>query len=291
MRRAGRTSLGCKKTTSVLRVTLTNGECVRACVWQTIKVQLMSDQAGQFRGMVDCFRQTIRKRGWRAGLFAGVSAPLIGVPPIYALYFWGFDLGKQIATHLFEPSSHEPGASLSLFSLVFAGGFSALPGAVILVPGDLIKIHLQLERNRPGPPRFDSIWGSARFIVSQHGLGGLYRGGLLTLSREIPASIAYYSVYEVLKRNLPDPSSSASILLAGGLAGVANWSVAVPPDVIKTRYQTSPTRMSVAAIIKDIANKEGIGGFFRGFTPAVLRAFPSNAAIFSKSQPSLVALH
>ena len=27
-------------------------------------------------------------------------------------------------------------------------------------------------------------------------------------------------------------------LLAGGLAGIANWIVAIPPDVLKSRFQT-----------------------------------------------------
>ena len=38
-------------------------------------------------------------------------------------------------------------------------------------------------------------------------------------------------------------------LLAGGLAGVANWLVAVPPDVLKSRYQTGEClRMSTRAL-------------------------------------------
>lgn len=28
--------------------------------------------------------------------------------------------------------------------------------------------------------------------------------------------------------------------MAGGLAGIANWSVCIPPDVLKSRLQTAP---------------------------------------------------
>lgn len=29
-----------------------------------------------------------------------------------------------------------------------------------------------------------------------------------------------------------------SILFAGGMAGIFNWAVAIPPDVLKSRFQT-----------------------------------------------------
>ena len=57
-------------------------------------------------------------------------------------------------------------------------------------------------------------------------------------------SIAYYAAYEILKSKLaPDGKLSPAIsLFAGGMAGVSNWLVAVPPDVIKSRFQTAPAR-------------------------------------------------
>jgi hypothetical protein len=38
--------------------------------------------------------------------------------------------------------------------------------------------------------------------------------------------------------------SPAISLFAGGMAGVSNWLVAVPPDVIKSRFQTAPASLS-----------------------------------------------
>lgn len=32
--------------------------------------------------------------------------------------------------------------------------------------------------------------------------------------------------------------SIPSILFAGGMAGIFNWAVAIPPDVLKSRFQT-----------------------------------------------------
>lgn len=51
-------------------------------------------------------------------------------------------------------------------------------------------------------------------------------------------SVAYFGVYEYLKHTLG--STTMAVLAAGGFAGVANWVVAIPPDVIKSRIQTAP---------------------------------------------------
>lgn len=36
--------------------------------------------------------------------------------------------------------------------------------------------------------------------------------------------------------------SIPSILFAGGMAGIFNWAVAIPPDVLKSRFQTGLCR-------------------------------------------------
>jgi len=35
-----------------------------------------------------------------------------------------------------------------------------------------------------------------------------------------------------------DELSVPSVLFAGGMAGIFNWAVAIPPDVLKSRFQT-----------------------------------------------------
>ena len=35
--------------------------------------------------------------------------------------------------------------------------------------------------------------------------------------------------------------STGAVLFAGGAAGMANWAVAIPPDTLKTRFQTDVT--------------------------------------------------
>jgi len=75
--------------------------------------------------------------------------------------------------------------------------------------------------------------------------------------------------------------STTAVLLAGGLAGCANWLVALPFDVLKTRTQQSDTSTtSSLALVRTLIQTDGIKGLYRGLLPALLRAFPANAACF-----------
>ncbi|KAI0223555.1 carnitine transporter, partial [Massospora cicadina] len=57
---------------------------------------------------------------------------------------------------------------------------------------------------------------------------------------------------------------------------------AIPPDVIKSRLQTAPegTYKGFADVFVKLIRAEGPGALFRGLGPAMLRAFPANAACF-----------
>ncbi len=61
-----------------------------------------------------------------------------------------------------------------------------------------------------------------------------------------------------------------------GMAGVAMWSIAIPPDVIKSRIQAAPagTYSGFMDCAGKIVAKEGPQALFKGLGPALLRAFP-----------------
>lgn len=77
--------------------------------------------------------------------------------------------------------------------------------------------------------------------------------------------------------------SPKATLLAGGFAGMANWSVCIPADVLKSRLQTAPHGAypdGIRGVFREIIREEGPRGLFKGFMPIMLRAFPANAACF-----------
>lgn len=264
----------------------------------TVKVKLMADSKGQFKGMVDCFKQTIGRDGIR-GLYAGLGAPLVAVTPIFATYFWGYNVGKQIAANVEGVSTDK----ISLIGNVFAGAFSALPGTAVMLPGDRIKVMLQLERETGGKPRFTNPINTGAYILKHEGPTGFYRGTAITLLRDIPGSLTYYTSYEMLKKKLnelyrvtlpPPPEedllqqqqqqhvSPFVIVFAGGISGINTWLVAVPADVVKSRFQANPNAYpgGFRQVARIMLKKEGAKAFYKGLAPALTRAFPANAAFF-----------
>jgi len=60
---------------------------------------------------------------------------------------------------------------------------------------------------------------------------------------DVPASGMYFMTYELIQRLMKQNSESGQIgilstIFAGGSAGIANWLVAMPADVLKSRLQT-----------------------------------------------------
>ena len=97
--------------------------------------------------------------------------------------------------------------------------------------------------------------------------------------------MAYYGAYELMKQSFTDGKelSVAATLTAGGLAGCANWAVAVPPDTIKSRLQSAPEGRypgGMNQVFREVLAEGGVAGLFKGIGPAMVRAFPANAACF-----------
>ena len=126
-------------------------------------------------------------------------------------------------------------------------------------------------------------------LLREGGVHSLFKGTTATLIRDVPGSIAWFGAYEVVKENVgklqgkqPNELSPLAVLFSGGCAGIANWVIAVPPDVVKSRYQTAAegTYKGLGEVAKTLMKEEGPGAFFKGLGPAMIRAFPANAACF-----------
>ncbi|KAG7361814.1 mitochondrial carrier protein [Nitzschia inconspicua] len=252
-----------------------------------IKVRMQTGTASSAAGtsVLGTMRQTLAKEGVR-GLYRGVSAPLVASTPIYAISFWGYDIGQRLV-RMFKS---DPNQKLNLMEISFAGGFSALPTTIVMAPTERIKCLLQVQSHVAGKPQYSGMIDCAMQVYRQGGITSLYKGTMLTLMRDVPGSIAWFGTYEIIKRALvemqgiEDPSqlSPLAVMTAGGFAGMACWGVSIPPDVLKSRFQTAPEGKynGVFDVYKTLVRTEGYGALFTGFRPAMIRAFPANAACF-----------
>ena len=113
----------------------------------------------------------------------------------------------------------------------------------------------------------------------------MYRGLITQFYRDIPASAAYFTIFEFSSfyghKHIPSLKSQVINFVAGGLAGVLSWTLIMPFDVMKQRVQADVKRTTYTGIwdcgIKSL-QEEGLTVFFRGYTVVALRAFLVNAA-------------
>ena len=72
----------------------------------------------------------------------------------------------------------------------------------------------------------------------------MFKNILLLFFSDVPASAMYFGSYEIIQRALvPAGGDRTEIgigrtIFAGGMAGIFNWIVALPADVVKSRLQS-----------------------------------------------------
>lgn len=259
-----------------------------------IKTRLQTAPPGTYSGSIDVTMKTIRADGVK-GLYRGMGPPLIGVTPIFALSFFSYDLGKKL---VYAATPNRTNSTLSLAELSAAGFFSAIPTVLVAGPAERIKVLLQLQGQSSSGPKYNGPVDVVRQLYKEGGLRSIFKGTGGTLARDGPGSAAYFAAYEIAKRSLtpagsdPNDLNIVTTITAGGLAGMANWALAIPPDVVKSRYQGAPEGKYKSFM--DCARKtvmaDGVGALFKGFGPAMARAFPANAAVFVGVEMSQSAL-
>ncbi|OCF34832.1 solute carrier family 25 (mitochondrial carnitine/acylcarnitine transporter), member 20/29 [Kwoniella heveanensis CBS 569] len=295
-----------KQTVDPIKSFLSGGFGGISCVlvghpFDLTKTRLQTAAPGTYSGAVDVVRKTIAQDGIR-GMYRGITPPILGVTPIFAISFWGYDLGKRIV-YSFTPN--RTSQHLSIGELAMAGGFSAVPATLVAAPAERVKVLLQVQ-GQGGQSAYSGPIDVVRKLYAEGGLRSLFRGTGATLLRDGPGSAVYFATYELLKKalsaapeTLPNgekapapPLSLPAVMLAGGSAGVAMWSLAIPPDTIKSRLQSAPhgTYTGFMDCARKLIAADGVTALWKGFGPAMARAFPANAATFVGVELSLKAM-
>uniref|UniRef100_A0A0P4W2V4 Mitochondrial carnitine/acylcarnitine carrier protein n=1 Tax=Scylla olivacea TaxID=85551 RepID=A0A0P4W2V4_SCYOL len=212
----------------------------------TIKVRLQTQplpapgQKPLYAGTWDCALKTIRNEGF-FGLYKGMAAPLVGVTPMFAVCFLGFGIGKKL-------QQTTPDQKLTAVQLFNAGMLSGVFTTAIMTPGERIKCLLQVQAASSGPKLYKGPIDVVKVLYREGGIRSIYKGTCATLLRDVPASGMYFMSYEWLKRSMAPAGKEGELspirtVVAGGIAGMLNWLVAIGPDVLKSRLQTDPTSL------------------------------------------------
>lgn len=268
--------------------------------FDTIKVRLQTSNKVQFRGAWDCLLQTVRKEGI-AGIYKGATPPLLGWMASDSVMLGSltiyrkFLLQNVFANPTFRPNT--PPAELAKEKLPAVGHSIAGIGAgftvsFIACPVEHVKARLQVQYAAKKSERFYSgPIDCARRLLKTHGLRqGLYHGFFATcLFRSF--FFFWWGSYDILTRTLQQNtnlSAPAVNFWAGGMSAQVFWLTAYPSDMVKQRIMTDPLGGALGDgerkfprwrdAVRAVYRESGWRGYWRGFVPCFLRAFPANAA-------------
>jgi solute carrier family 25 (mitochondrial uncoupling protein), member 8/9 len=184
---------------------------------------------------------------------------------------------------------------------LLAGALCGAVGSLIFSPLDLIRINFQKN-----PKCYPSTAAAFIQIFNKDGFSGLWRGSSATVIRATLLSGCQLSIYDQLKTcasvmNDHDGTKSVTPWLQEGpflhasasfTSGVIAQAVIMPIDAIKTNIMVmnsnavtvqesnlsqlnlSDRPATIAGAFSKILREGGLRGFYRGFSPAILRQGP-----------------
>jgi solute carrier family 25 (mitochondrial carnitine/acylcarnitine transporter), member 20/29 len=266
---------------------------------------MQTTDATRFKGPLQCLLQTVRNEGIFA-LYKGATPPLIGWMFMDSVMLGSLTVYRRLLhEHVFRPLHYDPtldegslshtsppttNPPLPAFGHGLAGIAAGATVSFIAAPVEHLKARLQVQYAASKAGRlYRGPVDCVRKIYSAHGVRGIYHGlGATLLFRSF--FFFWWSSYDIFSgwlRRYTSLSAPAVNFWAGGCSAQVFWLTSYPSDVVKQRIMTDPLggklgdgerkfgRWRDAA--RAVYREAGWRGYWRGFLPCFLRAFPANA--------------
>ncbi|CAP72818.1 uncharacterized protein PODANS_2_2480 [Podospora anserina S mat+] len=265
--------------------------------FDTIKVRLQTSSSTRFSGPLACLTSTIRNEGI-FGLYKGATPPLVGWMFMDSIMLGSLTFYRRLISTNFFASYHPPNdpflppsvIPLPTYAHGLAGILSGCTVSFVAAPVEHIKARLQTQYSSSKSDRlYTGPIDALRKIYKYHGIRGIYHGlGATLIFRG--CFFFWWGSYDVFSRWMRNNTSWSAPVInfwAGGLSAQVFWVMSYPSDVVKQRIMTDPLggglrdgerrfrrwREAARAVYKE----NGPKGYWRGFLPCFLRAFPANA--------------
>ena len=208
------------------------------------------------------------------GIFAfwkGNGVNVIRVAPYAAAQLSSNDLYKSMLA--------DKEGKLGLKERLTAGALAGMTGTAITHPLDTIRLRLALPNHG-----YTGIGNAFYSVATKEGVMALYKGLIPTLAGIAPYAAVNFASYDMAKKmyygehGKQDPISN---LIVGGASGTFSATICYPLDTIRRRMQMKgKTYNGMGDAFVTIFKKEGMKGFFRGWTANTLKVVPQNSIRF-----------
>ncbi|XP_004617023.1 calcium-binding mitochondrial carrier protein SCaMC-1 [Sorex araneus] len=163
---------------------------------EVMKTRLAVSKTGQYSGIFDCAKKTLKREGIGA-FYKGYIPNLLGIIPYAGIDLTVYELLKTHWLDNFAKDSVNPGVVV----LLGCGALSSTCGQLASYPLSLVRTRMQAQAMVEGAPQLNMV-GLFRRIVSKEGVAGLYRGIAPNFMKVLPAVGISYVVYENMKQTL-----------------------------------------------------------------------------------------
>jgi len=243
------------------------------------------------RGFFNTGMTTFRREGVR-GLYRGTTPALaFGLIENTVAFAVNEQLKRILIQQQLQGSRSCACGELPLWKLACCGAAGGFLHCCFSCPTEVVKCRMQVVGSQ-----FLGPLDCAKQTLCAEGVAGLYKGFLPFVLREVPFYLTFFVSYEVICSSFQRGTavspvsrervdlSPFEIITAGGIAGMIGWSGVQPLDTAMVRIQTGQgaggSSGSFSRTCSEIYRIGGWRGFFPGWVPAMLRAFPANAALF-----------
>lgn len=121
-----------------------------------------------------------------------MAAPIVGVTPLFAIFFGGCAVGRWL-------QQKEPGHELTFIQNFNAGALAGVFTTIVMVPGERIKCILQVQSMGNSAVKYNGPLDLVKKLYKEGGIRSIYRGTAATLIR---GTLSYFAQFISFVMNL-----------------------------------------------------------------------------------------
>ena len=206
------------------------------------------------------------------GVYQGVGSAFVGSAPSGALFFVTYEKSKSfIKSHV----SNDQAVYVDPISHLIAGSLGEVAACAARVPTEVVKQRVQASQHA-------SSLASFKHVFAQSDGGGivgtvreLYRGGSITLLRDVPFTMIQFPLWEAMKSYRQRTENRVQITglesaVFGSISGAVAAIMTTPLDVLKTRTMLAADRQSLSSTLQSTVRDGGLRALFAGVVPRTI---------------------
>ncbi|XP_039696928.1 calcium-binding mitochondrial carrier protein SCaMC-1-like [Pteropus medius] len=223
-------------------------------------------------GLIGGFEHMVKEGGIRS-FWRGNGVNVFKIAPEAAIRMWAYEQYKKWLS--FDD------VKIGIIERFISGSLAGVTAQSCIYPMEVIRTRLALGKTG----QYSGIIDCSKKLLKQEGVRTFFKGYIPNVLSIIPYAGIDLAVYELLKNywleHFSGNSVDPGVIIVMGCSTLAHTSgqlASFPLGLIRTRLQAQALEQketTMIHLIQDIYNKEGKKGFFRGFTPNIIKVLPA----------------